>query len=66
MKDVKNRHQRSATLTHLVKNLVLVWQLNILLEEVALSVQLLCLPPVIEGACDEDFVGFWVLPGGAR
>lgn len=51
-----------AAVTYLVQNLVLVGQLNILLEEVAFPVQLLCLPPVVEGACDEDFVGFGMFP----
>jgi hypothetical protein len=49
-------------LTYFVKNLVLVRQLDILLEEVAFSVQPLSLPPVVECACDENFIGFGMFP----
>lgn len=63
---VYENEEARAVLAYLVENLVLVGQLDILLEEVAFPVQLLRLPPVIKGACDEDFVGFGMFPRYAR
>jgi hypothetical protein len=50
--------------THLVLD-VFLWQLDLLLEDVIDPVELDGLLPVIEGACDEDFIGIvFPVPNG--